>query len=345
MANRQVTLDVSDSIIAAAVMAQDFWAIKNLRLIEAHAGDKTRVVVNPGSNYIPINIGAHWFLMDTLTDVDSVDDLDTGSLAAGTDYFIYACTDGTSLSFKVSAASTYPSGFDANHSRKIGGFHTLCVDVGTISGHTLTTYEDKDILPASIWDLKHRAKCGNNAGMVYDAKCDLWVDIYLASGTGTSTASVNGGTISDTRDWNDFVDDGGAVGKRLLTDSEFQLIAAGSNEETNIVGSGDPGTTGGHSDTAGRRMISNIGCEDCCGALLQWLLDQSSMYSAAGAGWYDLPGSKGQLYRPANTEDVKLIAGGAWGNAAYAGSRCRYALYYRWNTSSACGARFASEPL
>jgi len=56
-----------------------------------------------------------------------------------------------------------------------------------------------------------------------------------------------------------------------------------SNEETNITGSTDPVTTGGHSDTGARRMISNIGCEDCAGALNQWLSDQSAMYDDAVA--------------------------------------------------------------
>lgn len=104
------------------------------------------------------------------------------------------------------------------------------------------------------------------------------IDIYLASGTGASTTSVNGGTISDTRTWMDFVDDGYAVKKRLLDDAEFQMIATGSNEETNITGSADPVTTSGHVNTASRRMISNIGCEDCTGAMWQWLKDQSYRY-------------------------------------------------------------------
>ncbi len=281
MGNRQVTKDLSDNVIAGAVMA-NFYLDKTTRLIEAHASDHTQVMVNKGGYLIPLQIGDHWFLIDTSTNVSSIADLDTGALAAGINYYVYACTDGATLSFKVSANSTNPVGFDANHSRKLGGFHTLCANVGTISGHSLTGYLNKDILPASIWDLKHRARCGNNAGMVYDAKRGIWVDIYLASGTGASTLSVNGGTISDNRDWMSFVDDGGEVGKRLLTDAEFQLAATGSNEETNIFGSADPVTTGGHSDTASRRMISNIGCEDMCGAMWQWLQDQSYRYDADG---------------------------------------------------------------
>jgi hypothetical protein len=118
--------------------------------------------------------------------------------------------------------------------------------------------------------------------MVFSPMTNLWVDIYLASGVGVNTKSVFGGVISDTRDWNSFVDDGGAVYKRLLYDPEFQLIATGSNEETNIAGSADPVTTGGHTDTAGRRMIANNGCEDCCGVSYQWLLDQSFRYDGGG---------------------------------------------------------------
>jgi hypothetical protein len=232
------------------------------------------------------------------------------------------------------------------------------VAVGTISGHTLTGYAQKDILPASIWDLKHRAKNLVNVGLVYDSKIQKWVDIYLASGTGANTTSVNGGTISDTRNWMDFVDDGLAVGKRLLTDTEFTSIATGSNEETNITGSADPGTTSGHVDTAGRRMISNIGCEDCCGVVWQWIQDQSYYYYGASLYWGNLPGGKGSSYgqfaadpgagevdNSDNGGDVKLIAGGYWSDAAYAGSRSRYTGNYRWAAGSSLGARFVSEPL
>ena len=146
----------------------------------------------------------------------------------------------------------------------------------------------------------------------------------------------------------DFVDDLSAVGKRLLDDREFQVIAAGGNEETNIAGSADPGTTTGHTDTAGRRMISNIGCEDCAGVLWQWLSDQSYKVGVGASwNWYDLPGSKGSLYNYSTdgTADVKLLAGGDWYCGEYCGSRCRGAYNYRWNTSSTIGVRGAAEPM
>jgi hypothetical protein len=225
--------------------------------------------------------------------------------------------------------------------------------------HRLEGYLAGDILPRSVMDLRHRPGGWDGAfipGMVWNGKTDfdsydgpkIWVAIYLASGTEASTASVNGGSISDSRNWMDFVDDFGSIGCRLPNDAEFQSLAAGSNEETNITGSADPVTTGGHVDTAARRMVSNIGCEDCCGVLYQWLVDQSYMQDSADAwGWYDLPGGKGSLYNQdgaVGKADVKLLAGGHWGNGVPCGSRGRDAYNSRWYAASHVGGRFVAEP-
>jgi hypothetical protein len=200
--------------------------------------------------------------------------------------------------------------------------------------------------------LKKRSH-SNNEGMAYVAALDIWVDIYLASGTGASTASAFNATIMATRNWMDFVDDGKAVKKRMLRDFEFQVAATGSNEETNISGSNNPVTTGGsgriggHVDTVGRRLISNYFLEDCCGALWQWLDEQSTRWDFTTAwGWYDLPGSKGSLYNGAGTAgigDVKLLAGGHWGDGTYCGSRARFAAYYRWATIAYIGVRYCAR--
>lgn len=475
----------------AAVMAGGWLNVRD-RILEAHSTNHQKLLVK-GSNGLPINVGGHWFYLESDIFVDMTADLDTGALLAGKDYCIYACYSSGSLVFKVSLAATFPAGFTSANSRKIGGCHTLCLAVGVISGHSLSGYVAKDVIPASIWDLRHRPRC-EPAGMVFAELAGIWVDIYLASGTGTNTVSANGGTISDNRSWLDFVDDFAAVKKKLLDDTEFQIIAAGSNEETNITGSADPVTTGGHVDTAGRRMVSNIGVEDACGAMWQWLLDQSfrcdpdgtvqsgsktgtithvaspggnpiyikffndgtpylccnmasatankiitlgtdyklqithdasaatgglqvyfdedatqpsrllcnnsvlskdcyvatnnpvyalqvkhsansstlgvavnyddgadnrlefaSPTSANGTldlalnsqafGYYDLPGSKGSLYRQGTYGDVKLLAGGAWPNGTACGSRSRSAITYRWSATSAVGARGRSEPL
>lgn len=186
--------------------------------------------------------------LDVTGSWDTIDGTDYTVVAnrAGKDFYIYATPDG----LKVSANATVPTGYTAANSRKIGGFHCLCLSVGAISGHSLTGFITGDILPASIRDLLWRPTC-NPEGMVYSAAADVWVDIYLQSGTGTNTRSAYGATITDTRAYWDHQDDLAAVGKRMLFDAEFQQIALGGNEQTNIAGSADPVTAGGHRDTAG----------------------------------------------------------------------------------------------
>ncbi len=338
-----------------------YWADQSfLAKTVSVAADRYKLLT---PNAIQIDIGGSSYTLSAQVTLDlsqeatwdtvSGTDYRTASNRAGKDFYVYAVqpVSGTVPEFKVSANSTTPSGFTAGNSRKLGGCHCLCVAAGTISGHPATGYAQGDIIPNSVWDLKFRSANGNNAGMAYVAALDIWVDIYLASGTGASTASVNGGTISDTRTWLDFIDDGAAVKKHMLRDYEFQIAAAGSNEETNIAGSADPGTTGGHSDTASRRMISNYFLEDCCGALWQWLDEQT--YRSDGAdeaahqawAWEDLPGSKGSLYKQGTYGDVKLLAGGHWNHAALAGSRARDAHYYRWAAVSVIGCRFAARSI
>ena len=341
MANRLVTQVMSDVSDLACVLA-NMSLNKLTRLMEYKDADEVTI---KGSNNIGFELNSKWWVLDTDVDVATGADMDTGAISNGKDYYVYACDNAGSLVFLISLASTYPAGYAAATSRKLGGFHTLCTNVGTIGGHTLTGFTANSILPQSVWDLKHRP-ISEPEGMVWSDEAQEWVDIYLASGTGSSTVSVNGGTISDTRNWMNFVDDFGAVKKTLLWDDEFQLIAAGSNEETNIAGSADPVTTGGHSDTAGRRMISDIGCEDCCGAMNQWLRDTSANYDdAVAAAWLELAGDKGSFYRPVDTDEIKLYAGGDWGRATYAGSRCRRASFGRVTTDAAIGGRGSSRAL
>lgn len=292
--------------------------------------------------------GTH-YVCDVRADqtLDARDLLDEDAdILPGRDYYVYGCYDDTDpqqpgLSLKVSLNSTYPLGWDADTSRKIGGFHTLCAAVGNINGHPLAGFAAGDILPQSFWCLTHRPWPANPEGMVYIDELDIWVDIYLQSGTGTLTQSVYGATITDTRTYMDHVDDFGAVGKSFLTDEEFQIVAEGSNQQTNIAGGADPVTTGGHSDTAGRRMISAYGLEDCCGAMWQWI--SSGGWMADGSAWStNWPGGKGQVY---GSGKAGLLAGGNWGHAAYCGSRCRNTANTRSSTGTFSGGRGRARSL
>jgi len=286
----------------------------------------------------------------TLSSVTTLDADTTGSWASnetskataanrnGEDVYIYAVepSSGTTPNFCLSSNSTYPDGTvggvtaSATNSRKIGGFHCLCVDVGTISGHSLTGYLDGDILPRSVWTQASHRPTSSPEGMVYVGN-KLWADIYLASNTTTLESKYNqtivDGVSNPDYHWYNFVERFAEIEKRLPTQAEFMALAIGSNEETNISGSADPGTTGGHSDTASRRMISNVGCEDCTGAMWQWANETGSDGAASYAA--QDTASDGTTYDGVNaigrgtgySVPNRAFVGGSWDSGAVCGSR------------------------
>lgn len=275
---------------------------------------------------------------DEVIDCQSIMDSGT-SFANGKDYHIFLVADGANgTKFMVSQNSTYPGGYSASNSRKIGGFHTLCANVGTIAGHALSGYVAGDILPESVWCLNHRP-ISEPEGMVYEETNDVWVDIYNQSGTGANTKSVYGGTRANTRMHFDWVDDQRSVKKTLLHDEEFYAASKGSNQKTAVKGAAQPNpdTTGGHQDTASRRMISNIGCEEMCG--LQWQ-HLAETHAAGGSNWNGQNGNEGEFYGSC----MVLLAGGLWGDSSRCGSRCRIASDSLSIAGVADGARGRSLP-
>ena len=209
-------------------------------------------------------------------------------------------------------------------------------NVGTVA-HPLSGFNAKDILPESVWCLTFHPTCASYDGMVYDRDCDIAVDIYLQSGKGKATKSTYNAPHTSYRQQLNHEEDMRAVGKRLLKDHEFTSIASGSNEGTVIYGSDDVSIVGGHKDTANRRMISFIGCEECCGYLGQWLDELCGIDFNNESGWRnsDGTGSFGQQY---NT-NYCLLAGGSWSDTTHCGSRSRYADNTRSAVDAGCGAR------
>lgn len=184
--------------------------------------------------------------------------------------------------------------------------------------HPLSGYLAGDIIPESVFCLSWKPDCLVEDAMVYDKDTDRCVDIYLQSGTGFNTRSAYNKTHTVNREAYNHAEDYRMVGKRLLRDCEFTSCALGSNERTNIQGSSDKTTVGGHVDTNNRRMISAIGCEEMCGYIWQWL-DEVSPHGGSGWGTTDGHGSFGQEY---GTPYV-LLAGGSWNYGASCGSRSR----------------------
>lgn len=288
----------------------------------------------------------------------------TAANRAGKDFYFYACqpSSGTTPSFILSANSTVPTGYTADNSRKLGGFHCLCVAVSTISGHTLSGYVSGDILPQSIWDLKFRA-VSENEGMVWVPECNAWVDIYMTSYANGKAASIYGGTMLDGDSTPMIHGDKaqellGLVGKRLPRRDDFIVYAKGSNEGTNINGSSNPNTSGGHSDTAGRRMISNYGIEDCCGAQWEWGADifeaTSGMTHSGtnqwvdGLSWAEYPVYNADIdgsshYGQALGILRRVLFGGRWDDGANCGSRSAFCNFCPAGRKGSFGARGLSE--
>lgn len=209
-------------------------------------------------------------------------------------------------------------------------------DVVTVQ-HPLAGFLSGQILPESVFCIGFRPE-SEPAGMVYDIDSNIAVDVYLQSGKGRNTASEYGATITDTREHQNHQDDMRHVKKRLLYDHEFSSIALGSNEKTAIKGASDPVTTGGHIDTAERRMISFIGCEDCCGAMWQWLEEMSANGSDGWAtydGQADFGGTYGASYA--------LLAGAYWNYSSHCGSRARGGYGARSAVCADVGGRGASH--
>ena len=292
--------------------------------------------------------GVLYFLTEDTT--INIEDFVSVADRKGKDVFIYACVpaSGNEPDFVLSLNPSVPTGYTADNSRKIGGFHCLCANVGTISGHDLSGYVAGDVLPASRWDLFFRPDC-DPEGMAYDPKSGVWFDIYLASWNGSKLVSVYGGTIADGTSSKKFhgelfSEEFKNVKKRLMWRHEFVMAARGSNEGTNISGSADPGTTGGHVDTNSRRIISNIGLEDCCGVMWQWTED---LGFAGGSAWDD------SVY-DANVDSIKrgqsygtlyrLLVGALWNDGAYGGSRAAFCNGASASVSSRVGGRGACEP-
>jgi hypothetical protein len=103
---------------------------------------------------------------------------------------------------------------------------------------------------------------------------------------------------------------------------EFITVAKGSNERTAIYGSRDYGTTGGHVDTANRRMISHYGLEDCCGFMHQVTCE------------HDMNGSNNWDYSTVYDASVDPQRyGNAYGNIR------RIKVGYTFNNGGNCGSR------
>lgn len=365
--------ELSDAIadIKLADSAKLLASLPTYRRSSDWLGDKLTITI-PDTVCVVVNGKLYMNTVGSTIDISDTDSWDnsnyaTASNRAGKDFYIYAIETENlnTIKFLVSANSTVPIGYTADNSRKIGGFHCLCLSVGNISGHPASGYVTGDIIPNSVWDLKFRAMTDTNDGLAYVKGLNKWVAIYLPSWDGSKLVSVYKGAIVDggssfPLDGEQFAEYIGEVGGELPSRDEFKVFAFGSNQLTNINGSADPGTTGGHTDTAGRRMISNYFIEDCCGVLWQWSKDCYEAMSTAwssGNTWMDgyswQTKSVVSTIGPENHKNLgscggllrRARLGGGWGNGSNCGSRSVSCNSFGSLVSSAFSGRLVSGAL
>jgi hypothetical protein len=269
--------------------------------------------------------------------------------ALGTDYYVYACrpVDGAAPVLVLSVNSTYPDGYTADNSRKIGGFHYGIVRTGPDPGDV-----EEGIVPNSVWDLKNRPRCSPE-GMVKIG--DIWVDIYLSSddGQGGLKSAYNATPLTGTEglNWYDFVERAAKVCKRLMTYAEWCVAAQGSPQGLNDSNENawtNTTNTGRNPTGLIPNATSIYNVRDCTGNVLEWL--DEITYRVTGSAtftWYDvMPGEGyGEMYMQNDVSLIAMRAGGIWISGDHAGSRAVDLFYYPWGASSSSGVRAACDAL
>ena len=265
------------------------------------------------------------------------------TLASGTDYAIWAKTDGT-----LQATTDHTSPPTAN-ARKVGGFHYA-------HGGNATAQSGGNTTPAineySMWDLKWRPTAPDPRGMTLVGG-GYWADIYLtgvdAITNGSSKYNVtmadgssppkvptmfggNGSTTYGTYTWFEAMELATAFGKRCPTQAEFMSLAYGTTEASSI--GSDQGST-----ILNAAYTSKWGVMQAAGVLFVWGRDRGGAFNTSG--WDANTEGRGSEYNAPNS----ALFGGGWDYGAIAGSRCSL-----WNNSASfsasyIGSRFVCDHL
>ena len=296
-------------------------------------------------------------MSDTILDLNT--DLDTGAKVAGTDYYVYALETG---SFILSANNSFPSGYTALNSRKIGGFHYGVIPenftaINNISASDATTISG--INAYSCWDLKWRP-ISSPEGMAYVG--GFWVDIYLLNsehiinGTSKAGAIIAAGDVTNGRaipkiplskggdgsatygtlTWLESVEIAKSHSKRLLSYAEFTHVAFGVKEASS-ADTLDDGSIQHLAD-----YTSKFGLCQATGVQYVWGADLSAL--ATSGAWQSVTDGRGDIY--ANSNELNAVGlGGYRSSASNSGSRCSDWSSYVWDSNWSIGTRFACDHL
>lgn len=310
--------------------------------------DHTKVLIKAGTSLeVETSEGTRLFQNTEDTEYSFPQLLDVGTPLPGKDYSLFLVPDGSGgLTPKFSLNTTAPEGYSMNDILRIGGFHTMCLSIdesnAPSTSHAAVGYNAGEIIPNSIWDAINRPKCSPN-GMAYCDLLDLWADIYQQGGKDGAETSRYGATAICSRQWEDHANDMRIVGKRLIWDHEYSVLADGSPEKVAVKGAAQPSpdTTGGHLATNNKYIISKYFLWEMVGLRWCWL---NNVGANGGQGWSNhdaLAGAKGCLFGAS----YALRAGGLWVDSSYCGSRSRNGSVGRGSVGPTFGGRGVCEPL
>ena len=321
-------------------------------------------------------------IFQTGNTVLNASNLDIGAaFAVGSDYYVYICDsrqDAQDEQYIISLNSTYPSGWNASNSRKIGGFHYgRCRKIndnlqpvnssGAVFGTGWESAVSNGIVPRSVWTLGHRPKCSPE-GMVYLGG-GTWVDIYLNSDDGAQglKSEYNCAPMTGTEgmNWYTFTERLMKSGKRMPDYSEFCAYAFGSPQGLDGANTNAwTATTNTGRGTTGSvvNAVSAVGCVDAVGRVWEWLNDlitraehatNADYHPTAAWGWdkksplrdnatkYDV----GNIYQYYAYSLAALIAGGNWSHGVHAGARAVSCITSPWYVSADIGVRGACDSM
>lgn len=321
-------------------------------------------------------------IFQTGNTVLNASNLDVGAaFSVGCDYYVYICDsrqDAQDEQYIISLNSTYPSGWNASNSRKIGGFHYgRCRKIndnlqpvnssGAVFGTGWESAVSSGIVPRSVWTLGHRPKCSPE-GMVYLGG-GTWVDIYLNSDDGAQglKSEYNCAPMTGTEgmNWYTFTERLMKSGKRMPDYSEFCAYAFGSPQGLDGANTNAwTATTNTGRGTTGSvvNAVSAVGCVDAVGRVWEWLNDlitraehatNAEYHPTQAWGWdkksplkdaatkYDV----GNIYQYYYASLAALIAGGYWPDGVAAGARAVNCDNYPWGVNTAVGVRGACDSM
>lgn len=260
-----------------------------------------------------------WYINPSDLELEAESLLDSGAtFQAGKAYSIFLVPNAsnTAAELKISLNSTAPTGYTPGDTRRIGGFHTLCVDAGNITwhaNHPLSGFVAGDILPQSVWTLYHRPYASPNNCIYIPCGIPFWRTIYDHAGTLSTTSFEYGGTVTRNRTFYGHMQDMMHAGYILPTYEQAAISAYGCEPLKAVMGKAEASVTtaGGHVNESNHRIVSIYGAED--GAGVTWKI--STIGAIGGRDWATDPSVGVHQYGYVNV----LMVGGNWDNSGNAG--------------------------